>query len=180
MHKLKIQVLVALLAILPFAIQAQNNTNSPYTRYGYGKLAENAFGNQRAMGGIGIGLRDSKSINPLNPASYSAIDSMTFMFDFGLMGQLSWYKDESGRTQKENAGFEYLAMQFPLSKDLGMGIGIEPVSYVGYDYGGTDSLKNTSGAAYEEYYGSGGLSKFYTSLSYDLFDCLSVGVNVGY
>ena len=29
---------------------AQNNTNSPYTRYGYGDLSDQSFGNSRAMG----------------------------------------------------------------------------------------------------------------------------------
>ena len=31
---------------------AQNNTNSPYTRYGYGDLSDQSFGNSKAMGGI--------------------------------------------------------------------------------------------------------------------------------
>ena len=29
---------------------AQNNTNSPYTRYGYGDLSDQSFGNSKAMG----------------------------------------------------------------------------------------------------------------------------------
>ena len=53
---------------------AQNNTNSPYTRYGYGDLSDQSFGNSKAMGGIAFGLRDGAQINPLNPASYTAID----------------------------------------------------------------------------------------------------------
>ena len=35
---------------------AQNNTNSPYTRYGYGDLSDQSFGNSKAMGGIAFGL----------------------------------------------------------------------------------------------------------------------------
>ena len=45
---------------------AQNNTNSPYTRYGYGDLSDQSFGNSKAMGGIAFGLRDGAQINPLN------------------------------------------------------------------------------------------------------------------
>ena len=63
---------------------AQNNTNSPYTRYGYGDLSDQSFGNSRAMGGIAFGLRDGAQINPLNPASYTAIDSLTFLFEGGV------------------------------------------------------------------------------------------------
>ena len=70
-------------------LMAQNNTNSPYTRFGYGDLGERSFGAGRAMGGVGYGLRSPKQINPMNPASYSCMDSLTFLFDFGVAGQLS-------------------------------------------------------------------------------------------
>ena len=51
-------LLVLLLTILSGAAVAQNNTNSPYTRYGYGQLSEQGSSNSRAMGGIAYGLRD--------------------------------------------------------------------------------------------------------------------------
>ena len=60
---------------------AQNNTNSPYTRYGYGQLSEQGSSNSRAMGGIAYGLRDKYQTNFANPASYTAVDSLTFIFD---------------------------------------------------------------------------------------------------
>ena len=69
-------------------LMAQNNTNSPYTRFGYGDLGERSFGAGRAMGGVGYGLRSPKQINPMNPASYSCMDSLTFLFDFGGNGFL--------------------------------------------------------------------------------------------
>ena len=75
-------------------LMAQNNTNSPYTRFGYGDLGERSFGAGRAMGGVGYGLRSPKQINPMNPASYSCMDSLTFLFDFGVAGQLSWLMTE--------------------------------------------------------------------------------------
>ena len=48
-------LLVLLLTILSGAAVAQNNTNSPYTRYGYGQLSEQGSSNSRAMGGIAYG-----------------------------------------------------------------------------------------------------------------------------
>ena len=36
---------------------AQNNTNSPYTRYGYGEIPGTYSGEQKAMGGVAFGLR---------------------------------------------------------------------------------------------------------------------------
>ena len=39
------------------ALVAQNNMNSPYSRFGLGVLSEQQVGADRAMGGIGIGTR---------------------------------------------------------------------------------------------------------------------------
>ena len=77
-------LLVFLLMMLSGATIAQNNTNSPYTRYGYGQLADQGSGNSKAMGGIAYGLRDKYQVNFANPASYTAIDSLTFIFDGGI------------------------------------------------------------------------------------------------
>ena len=70
-------LLVFLLMMLSGATIAQNNTNSPYTRYGYGQLADQGSGNSKAMGGVAYGLRDKYQVNFANPASYTAIDSLT-------------------------------------------------------------------------------------------------------
>ena len=47
-----------LLTVTGLAV-AQTSTNSPYTRYGFGQLADQNFGNSKAMGGIAYGLRNS-------------------------------------------------------------------------------------------------------------------------
>jgi hypothetical protein len=169
---------VCILFSFPVFSQQNNNTKSPYTRYGYGKLADQTFGSQRGMGGIGYGLRNSQMINPLNPASYSSVDSMTFMLDLGLQGQMGRYKDGDLQATRYNAGLEYIAIQIPLAKGLGMGVGLEPVSYVGYQYGDTTSQSNA--LVNRNYTGSGGLSKVYATLSYSLFNRLSLGINAGY
>jgi len=158
---------------------AQNSTNSPYTRYGYGNLADKSFISQRGMGGIGYGLRNSQMINPMNPASYSSVDSMTFMFDFGVTGQSAWLNEGAEKEQRLNGNLEYIAMQFPLSKRLGFGAGFEPFSYVGYSYGDTTAL---AGGYYsqEVHTGSGGFSKVYGAFSYKLLDNVSIGLKLSY
>jgi len=180
MYKIKPWLFVVLLITIPFTIIAQNSTNSPYTRFGYGALPDHSFASQRAMGGIGIGLRNPQMINTLNPASFSSVDSMTFMFDLGVMGQSVWYDDENNSSNKINANLDYLAMQFPLYKSLGMGIGLAPVSFTEYKYGETQKLNTVNNDARISYYGTGGLSKVYGTLSYAIADRVSLGVNVGY
>ena len=107
MLKIKSIILVAICILSQMSLFAQNNTNSPYTRFGYGELADRSFGAGRAMGGIGYGLRSSKQINPLNPASYTSIDSMTFIFDFGASAQLSWFDDGQNKQNNYNGNIEY-------------------------------------------------------------------------
>jgi hypothetical protein len=159
--------------------QAQNSTNSPYTRYGYGTLADRSFGAGRSMGGIGYGLRSSRQINPMNPASYTGMDSLTFLFDAGASMHFSWYDDGLNKQENINGNLEYFAMQFPLLKNrLAMSAGILPYSHVGYNFG-TISQENVT---YTDYFsGTGGLSEVYVGASVNVWKKrLSVGANVSY
>ena len=158
---------------------AQNNTNSPYTRYGYGELADRSFGAGRAMGGIGFGMRSNKQINPMNPASYTSMDSLTFIFDFGLAGQYSWFSDGTNKQRQMNGNIEYMALQFPIHRRVAVSAGLLPYSHVGYNYGET---KEEEGIRYQNrYFGKGGLNELYVGLSIDIWKKrLSVGANAGY
>ena len=72
MNKVQNLIILALTAALSMTaagIAAQNNTNSPYTRYGYGQLQDQGFSVSQSMGGISYGLRSNATINPGNPAS---------------------------------------------------------------------------------------------------------------
>lgn len=179
MLKINKKGLFSILIFTQITVFAQNNTNSPYTRYGYGELGNRSFGAGRGMGGIGYGLRSSKQINPMNPASYSSMDSLTFIFDFGAMGQLSWFDDGTNKQNDMNGNVEYMAMQFPLARSLAMSVGILPFSHVGYSYGTQES---TNGLEYiNTYNGTGGISELYAGVSYDLWKKrLSIGANIGY
>ncbi|MDR0428020.1 MAG: hypothetical protein LBH12_05395 [Dysgonamonadaceae bacterium] len=157
-----------------------NSTTSPYTQFGYGQIADQSFGSQRAMGGIGYGLRNSKMINTLNPASFSSVDSMTFMLDLAVKGETGRLKEGNNKANRRTASFEYIAIQFPLVKSLGMGIGLAPVSHVGYQFQSLQRIDQYEEEAYVNYTGKGGLKKIYTTLSYSLFDRFAIGVNVGY
>lgn len=172
-------VVIAAVLLTVVEMAAQNGTNSPYTRYGYGDLANRSFGAGRSMGGVGTGLRSSKQINPLNPASYSCMDSLTFLFDFGASAQLSWFNDEANSQRDLNGNVNYMAMQFPLAGFAAMSVGLLPYSYVGYKFG---TVNEVNGEKYSEVYeGSGGLNQFYGGLSFNLWKKrLSAGFNVSY
>lgn len=174
--------LIILLGLM-FAVMmfAQNNTNSPYTRYGYGRLEDDCFSRSQAMGGTSIGLRTKNAINSTNPASYSSIDSTSFIFEMGVSGLLSNFR--SGNTQNTSftGNLDYIALQSPITKWMGLSAGLIPYSYVGYNYNYTDSIKIAMVEEYnvydKAYYGTGGVSQVYLGLSVDIADHLAFGVN---
>lgn len=159
----------------------QNNTNSPYTRFAYGELNDNNSGEQRALGGLAIGLRNKGSINTVNPASYSSVDSLTFMFDIGVSALGSRFSDPSAKKSSLTSNLEYITMQFPLWKNFGFSAGLLPYSFSGYNFYSTGTLNTEiypDSVKYNELYvGSGAISQVYAGLSYNLFNHLSIGVN---
>ena len=159
---------------------AQNNTNSPYTRYGYGELANQNFGNSRAMGGIAFGLRDGLQINPLNPASYTAIDSLTFLFEGGASLQNTNIDGGMQKLNVKNSSFDYLAMQFRLHKRLAMTVGLLPFSNVGYKVAQAYAETATSPAYTKQVEGDGGLHQVFGGLGFKVLNNLSIGANVSF
>lgn len=189
MYKIKTTLLFCF-SFIALAISAQNNTNSPYTRFGYGDISNNSNGEQRAMGGITQATRSKNSINSANPASYTAVDSTTFMFDIGISAMASHFSDANGRKNTINGNLEYITLQLPIGKWIGLSAGLQPYSFVGYNMSESDSIQitsltNTDGTdTYTEctktFYGLGGISQVYLGLSVELFKHISLGANAYY
>lgn len=155
-------------AFLPLVAQ------TPYSQYGYGILDDNATGNQRAMGGTGIGMRNNSYINMMNPASYTAMDSLTFMLDFSADYRASWYNENGASDSGQAGGINYLSMQFRLGKMVAASLGLTPLSHVQYTYG--SAIPNGSYTRI----GEGGMAQVYMGLAVQPLKWVSVGVNVGY
>ena len=169
-----------ILACLTLAVGAQNMTSSPYSRFAYGDLGDDVPNTYRAMGGVGIGMRSNKAINPLQPASYTACDSVTFMFD--LAGSVLWttYSDATGRRNRANGNLEYLSLQLPLYKRyIAVSAGVMPYSSVGYDFTLNDSIGSNYHYAMT-YAGEGGITEVYGGLSFNIMDWFAIGANVYY
>lgn len=186
MYKNKVILIAFATLLLTQILSGQNNTNSPYTRFGYGDISDTNNGEQRAMGGVSIGSRLNTSINTVNPASYSVVDSMTFMFDIGAAGLISHFSENGKGVTMENANLEYLTLQFPMAKWLGFSAGALPYSFVGYKYSNdsaayiNDILKKDTLGYKTSYKGDGGFSQVYMGLSANLFNHISLGLNAYY
>lgn len=165
-------LLLAAAVLGSVSIFAQNAV-TPYSMYGYGILNDNATSMQRQMGGVGVAMRSGRQINVMNPASYAAIDSLTFLWDMGADMSVLWSKEGSAREHAIGGGLDYLTMQFPLGKHMGGSVGMLPYTSVGYAFGNKIEHGTT------QYNGSGGINKAYLGLS-GAYAGASLGVNVSY
>ncbi len=75
----KIKILLASAFVAAATATASAQTSSPYSMYGYGIIGDRATSLQKQMGGVGYAMNSGRQINVMNPASYAAIDSLTFL-----------------------------------------------------------------------------------------------------
>lgn len=170
----KLALLAATVTML--AATAQNAT-SPYSKAGYGLLNDNASGIQRQMGGVGYAMQNGRIINTMNPASYSQVDSLTFLWDVGVELNNAWLHEDNPKPANGynfGGGLDYISSQFRITKHLGGSFGLVPYSSVGYKYSGT-----TEGGT-ETRTGSGGMTQLYLGAGWEPFKGLSIGANVAY
>ena len=160
-------LILALTLLFAIPMMAENGMNSPYTRYGFGQLASMETGTNKGMGGTGIGVQGSNQINMLNPASYAAIDTLTFLLDVGMSLQNANFSENGVKMNARNTTFDYLAMQFRLMPHLGFTLGMMPFSNIGYNFSNTIS-KNEDGTqtATLLYNGTGGLRQVTAGIGY--------------
>lgn len=176
-------IFIAFMLSFGGALCAQNSTSSPYSRYAFGELSNYCPTGYRAMGGVRYGMRNNRTINAAQPASYTACDSMTFMFDLSAFVAWNRQQDGSGMRNKALGNLDYITMQFPLWKQhIAMSLGILPYSMVGYDITLPGSVTSPSGTyTYSRVYaGEGGITDLYGGLSGNLFDWVALGLNAYY
>ena len=174
---------ISFLTLLTLPVCAENGMNSPYTRYGFGQLSTMETGTSKGMGGTGIGVQNSNQINMLNPASYAAVDTLTFLLDVGMSLSNNNLAEGSMRRNALNTTFDYIAMQFRLVPRLGMTIGLMPFSNIGYRFSNSTTIDYSEDekiTATNIFQGDGGLRQVTAGLGYTPFKGLSVGANLSY
>ncbi len=178
-----------LLILLNEGLSAQQNENSPYSRYGIGNLSENNFIHLQNMGGINASYADAYHINIHNPATLPYLSSTAF--DLGLFGKHTWLNDGNSSNRIWSGNLEYMALAFPLRNPINeiyegikknhkfaMSFALMPYSNVNYNIAAVDSI-STVGNFTRKYVGSGGTYKFMwgNAMKYKNY---SFGVNLGY
>lgn len=155
-------------------LSAQNGTVTPYSRYAYGMLSDQANGAQRAMGGVGYAMRTGREVNFMNPASYTSVDSMTILFDIACDIKSVHSTEGTASGSNFTGGLNYFNISVPLARWCAATVGMNPYSEVGYSFG--DKIVH----GHSTYEGSGNINQLFIGYAARPFKGLSVGFNVGY
>ncbi len=164
------------LLVLSLSVHAQNESNSPYSRFGIGELHDFSTATQSAMGGVSIADNDPYSINFNNPASYSTIFKQRFIMQTGGFHTSKLLKTNTQNQVVNSTNFNYLMLAFPVHKFWASSIGLLPYSEMSYSF----SDVNYYPSANLFFEGNGGITKFYFGNSVTPVKNLSLGFNINY
>lgn len=178
----KVSKLIIVLIAIGFssALIGQNSTSSPYSMFGVGDIANNSFGRSLGMGGVSTPLVSSYSLNPSNPASYIGLMQYAFIFDVGLSANNYILSTPQGSANKFDANIRYIAIGFSISKWWKAGVGLRPLTDIGYNIAQEYVLDYDSTVMSNQYTGEGGVNSFYFDNSFKVYKSLSLGLKLGY
>ena len=178
-------LLNTLLLLSLTAIGQTNGSNSSYSRFGLGTLNDQSQGFNRGMGGVGVGIRLGQELNMSNPASYSALDSLSLLFDIGMNVSLGHLSSKNTSINVRNCNIDFVNAGFRLHRGLGISLGFVPYTTIGYNfttesnvarqYSTSQTITSTN-----TYQGEGGLHEVYLGLGWKVIKDLSIGANFGY
>jgi hypothetical protein len=177
-RNLRLPVLL-LLVIVPVLLQAQIRIASPYSRFGLGSLSGNLDPWTFSMGNTSIAMRSRYHILYENPASYTAFDSLSFIFEGAFQSEFVTLKSSTESTSRNYASLGCLLFGMPVTKWWRTVVGLVPYSDVGYnlvsshDYSGTGQVTLL-------YTGEGGINKFFWGNGFRPFRDFSIGINSSY
>ena len=174
---------ISLLCLPLIPVKAQTGVNSPYSRYGLGQLSDQSSGITKAMGGIGAGFRYPNTVNVKNPASYSSVDTLTFIADLGFALQNGNFNENGVSVNAHNAYIDHLNMQFRILPKVGMTVGFMPFSNVGYGFSKTEPVRRDEDGEITSKItnsGTGSVRQFLAGLGWRPTNWLSIGANASY
>jgi len=156
---------------------------TPYSMFGIGEVAKTGSAINHSMGGIGVGVRDPRYINFVNPAAITAREIKAFMLDFGTEGQNIYLSDAQTSSAFNTFNMHHVAISFPLYHKTAMLLGITPYSHTGYKFEqkeySPEMVSDLGDIAYR-HYGEGGISQAILGVATPLFKHWSVGAQAIY
>ncbi len=177
--KYKITIIALVITLLPLVALGQGGINSPYSMLGIGDLTGKGFGRNIAMGNVMSSLISPVQLNTENPASYSQISQNTFIFEFGVNAKFYQLKNNTDNFSNVTGNISYIAAGFPITKWLKTGVGLKPISNVGYQIKEVEKI-NSELSINNSYDGKGGINTLYMDNSVSITKNISLGVKLSY
>jgi hypothetical protein len=169
---------LVLLLFLNSSSYSQARLASPYSRFGIGDLSENNNAWNLSMGGSSIASRSPYHVNYGNPASYTAFDSLSFIFEGGFNVDIIKLTSTVQTENRNIASVGYLLFGMPVTKWWRTSIGMVPFSKIGYNIASPEKVSETN--VVRTYSGSGGINRLYWGNAFKIMKNLSIGVNASY
>ncbi len=151
----------------------------PYSIYGVGEVHFNQYFQNLGMGGISQAYRSNVSINDVNPASYAALDSTSFVFEATMFGHFYEQETTDIKQQSDYVSLGNLSFGFPVTSWWRFAGGIKPYSQVGYRIRDVEQ-HDQAGQINYFYEGSGGINQLFIGSAFEPVNGLSFGVNASY
>jgi len=170
-------ILMSCFAVSP--AWAQIRIASPYSRFGIGDLANNNNAWNHGMGQTSIVLRSPYHINYGNPASYTAFDSVSFVFEGGFNTDIVQLTSNYESATRNYASLGYILFGIPVTRWWRTSFGLIPFSDVGYNVLNLEDYNGIGNVA-RIYRGAGGINRFYWGNGIKLWKSFSIGFNFSY
>lgn len=164
------RILIAAMLLTSAVSVAQNTTASPYSFGGLGLINFRGTVEQKSMGGLTV-FSDSIHTNVQNPAT---LPNLRFT-NYTAGGRYNNTKLKDATTNEETTitSLDYLVIGVPAGK-FGASFGLYPYSTVGYD------LENETEDILNRFTGTGGLTKVFLGIGYNLIAGLNIGLEAQY
>lgn len=199
----KIQILLAALSLLlftaPFQVASAQELlagtgYSPYSLFGFGDMVRLGTAYNLSMGGIGIGDRNVRYLNFINPAAVTAREVKSFMMDFGLENRNVLYQGNAatslsptaqGVLKSANNAFNmhHIVASMPIGTKAAFKLGVMPFSTVSYSFQAdeaSDALIAEAGDIRYTKEGAGGVYQAFLGAGVTLWKRLSLGADLDY
>ena len=178
-------ILAAILILIPLYTSGQKLVNSPLARYNLGILEPAGSFRSLGMGGTATAMRNNTTLYYTNPASYSSLDTNSFVFDFGIDYAINLLSDGNDTYLSEDMSFDHILIGFPLSKNWGFVLGLVPMTNGYYNIAetvieGDPDYDEITGEYISYHGGSGGFASFFFGTGLNITKNLSAGVNMSF
>jgi hypothetical protein len=189
-----LSAILVLFTALPSSAQtiAADGGFTPYSMFGVGSLVRPGTSYNLSMGGIGIGDRNYRYINYINPAAVTERQAQSFMLDFGVEQGNVYYTANSAsavggtgsdllKSVNNTFNMHHIIASFPIWKSSAFKVGIVPYSNVGYKFITTESDDEMVAEAGDIKYskiGQGSIYQTFIGAGATFWDRLSVGADL--